>query len=96
MSEDAVEIQVTITNVRKFIKGPLLAMVDCIISISGVEFQIRALTITKIGDNLAIMMPMTKNGVGHPVSAIIVPPELHNPIVIAAADVLGIPIVEDE
>ncbi|MEI7606871.1 MAG: hypothetical protein WCJ64_05765 [Rhodospirillaceae bacterium] len=91
---DSEQVEITVNNVRKYRKGPLLATVDIIVYITGIEFTIQCVTVKREDNAVVVQMPETRNSVGHPISALLIPQELHEPICLAIADVVGLKIVE--
>ncbi len=91
---DTESVEITIQNVRKFTKSNLLATVDIVVYIAGVELTIQCATVKREKDAVVVQMPETRNSVGHPLPALLIPAELHEPICLAIADVLDLKILE--
>ncbi len=89
---DTEKVEITITNVRKFVKSNLLATVDIGVVIAGVCFVIQCVTVKREKGTVAVQMPETRNSVGHPLPALLIPEEMQTPICLAIADMLDLKI----
>ena len=89
MYDDVANIEVSVVGIKKFAKGSLIALADVELFIDGVAFVVSGIAVRRYGDTLAVEMPMTTNSVGHPIPAIVIPPEVEQPLAIEVARAAG-------